>query len=282
MQTEGEEIQTALPEFAPRRIASLQPSLTLTIAQLGALDRLVACTRYCADIVPELRSSTTAIVHDSWSADCSEILATQPDLVVASIPYRLESLAEIMKAGISVAAFAPHSLSDIYRDTQYLSGLLHVPNIGAELIHRMQSEIAAVGTRAGEATTRPRVYCEEWGKPLIHSSPWVSELVALAGGDFVGVPGRQTTAEAAAALAPDIILVAWCGAGDRVPLERLIAQRGWADLPAVRSSRVFCINDELLNTPAYTLVGGLRAIACAIHPEIFGDTAPGLRRIRSR
>ena len=76
-----------------------------------------------------------------------------------------------------------------------------------------------------------------------------------------------------------MILAAWCGAGDRVPLERIVEQREWAALPAVREGRVFCINDELLNTPASNLVDGLRAIAWALHPERFSQPQ-GIRRIR--
>jgi hypothetical protein len=39
----------------------------------------------------------------------------------------------------------------------------------------------------------------------------------------------------------------------------------------VRNSQVYCISDELLNTPAPTLVMGLRALAAAIHPAVFGS-----------
>jgi len=38
---------------------------------------------------------------------------------------------------------------------------------------------------------------------------------------------------------------------------------------AAKGSRVYCIRDEFLNTPAPTLVQGLRALAAAIHPEDF-------------
>ena len=53
---------------------------------------------------------------------------------------------------------------------------------------------------------------------------------------------------------------------------------GWTNTSAVRSSQVYCISDELLNTPAPTLVSGLRALAGAIHPEIFGSQM-GLRSV---
>ena len=125
--------------------------------------------------------------------------------------------------------------------------------------------------RAASSDVRPRVYCEEWGKPLIRSQLWVRELVEAAGGDFLGEPGATTEAEAVAATDPDVIVAAWCGAGNRVPLERVVQQRSWQDLRAVRGGRVYCIADELLNTPAPTLIGGLHALAQAIHPDIFGS-----------
>ncbi len=68
------------------------------------------------------------------------------------------------------------------------------------------------------------------------------------------------------------------GAGDRVPLEKIVEQRNWSDLPAANNRRVFCINDELLNTPASSLIGGLSAIAWALHPDRF-EPPPGIRRM---
>jgi hypothetical protein len=47
---------------------------------------------------------------------------------------------------------------------------------------------------------------------------------------------------------------------------------------AVREQRVYCISDELLNTPAPTLLVGLHALAEAIHPGSFPQ-AEGLRCI---
>ena len=48
-------------------------------------------------------------------------------------------------------------------------------------------------------------------------------------------------------------------------------------LRAVREGRVDCVPDEFLNTPAPNLLQGLRALAGAIHPEIFA-AAQGVRR----
>jgi iron complex transport system substrate-binding protein len=267
----------------PQRVVSLQPSITVTLRDLGLLERLVACTKYCLDVIPELRNSACIIIHDSWTAKTEEILATRPDLVIASVPYQIESLAEIIKCGVPFLGLAPKCLDDIYQDILHVARVVASPEPGAaesrglELVARMRNEIEAMGRRTA-GLPKPLVYCEEWGKPLILSQRWVAELVDAAGGRFFGEPGKQTTEDQVAAANPDVIIAAWCGAGDRVPLEKIVARHGWEQTKAGRDGRVYCINDEFLNTPASTLLNGLRALAAAIHPEVF-RVENGLRRI---
>lgn len=251
------------------RILSLQPSVSLTLQSLGRLDALVGCTRYCLEAVPELRSRGLAVVRDSWSSETAEIAALKPDLVVASVPYRQESLAAILRAGVPVLALAPHCLGDVYADIQLIGSVVNEPARAREIVVQMQDAVQRVRRIAATAIHRPLVYCEEWGKPLIHSQPWVRELVEAAGGDFLGEAGTVTDAETIAAADPEVIALAWCGAGNRVPVARVIAMRGWHDLRAARAGRAACIPDELLNTPAPTLVAGLYALARLIHPELF-------------
>jgi iron complex transport system substrate-binding protein len=164
-------------------------------------------------------------------------------------------------------------------DVLHIARIMGAEHRGLPLVTRMEREIERVRRITSELPQR-RVYCEEWGKPLIHSQPWVAELVRAAGGEFVGHPGKQVTEDEVAAADPEVIIAAWCGAGDRVPLEKLAARRGWCETRAVRERRVYCIRDEFLNTPASTLLQGLHALSAAIHPELFGEAA-GLKRLAS-
>ncbi len=265
------------------RIASLQPSITLTLAALNNLDALCAHTKYCLEFLPDLASRNLPILHDSWSFDRSddparpgnlEILhAAKPDIVLASVPYRLESLAAILKSGLPVLTLAPHTLADIDNDIRLIASLVHATPQAETLLTQIKTTIAHTSATASAAPHKPIVYCEEWGKPLIHSQHWVAELVEATNASFLGVPGSHTTPEFIASLSeadqPDVLLFAWCGAGNRVPLERIIAQRNWQHLRAVRNRRVFCIPDEFLNTPAPTILQGLACIAAATHPDLF-------------
>src|SRR6516165_9131569 len=103
-----------LPNFPPRRVACLQPSATLTMRDLGLLDRVVACTKYCADVCPEVHEGTRQIVSDSWTAQADEIIAAQPDFVIAAVPYQLEAVGQILKTGIRFLGLAPRTLADVY------------------------------------------------------------------------------------------------------------------------------------------------------------------------
>ncbi len=269
-----------MSKHTPQRIVSLQPSATVILSAVGCLDRVVACTKYCADVCPEVKASSRAIVADSWTAKTDEILAARPDLVIAAVPYQEKAVTEILKSGARFLGLAPKTLADIYTDIATIAGVVGESQRGEEVIANMQREIEKVRA-AVTGTRRPRVFCEEWGKPLIASQPWVAELVEAAGGEFLGKAGVQQSFASVLEFNPDIVIAAWCGAGDRVPLEQITRERGWNEMSAVKANRVYCINDEFLNTPAPTLLSGLRALAAAIHPERFPQPPQGLRCIES-
>ncbi|GAC1361407.1 MAG: cobalamin-binding protein [Acidobacteriaceae bacterium] len=262
----------------PVRIASLQPSVSLTLAALGRLDTLCACTRFCLEALPELAARNLPVLHDSWSfgahphelkSDSASLLAARPDLLVASVPYRLETLAAILRSGYPVLALAPHTLANIFADINLLGSIVHAGESAATLVASMQATLEGTRIYTATATSQPLIYCEEWGKPLIHSQPWVAELVTAANGRFLGTPGAHTTPDEVAAADPDVLLFAWCGAGNRVPLQKVIAQRNWENLRAVRDRRVHVIPDEFLNTPAPSLLKGLACLASSLHPQLY-------------
>jgi iron complex transport system substrate-binding protein len=269
-------VTTALTH-TPRRIACLQPSATVILNEIGELERVVACTRYCADVVPGVSDGSRTILADSWTADAAQIVAAQPDLVIASVPYQEKAVGEILKAGVAFLGLAPKNLADIYTDIAMIAGVVGASERGERVITAMQERIEQARGKTVTAR-RPRVFCEEWGKPIIASQTWVAELVDAAGGEFVVSPGQKIASEEIAEIDPEILIAAWCGAGDRVPLEKIVRDRGWQRMTAVRNNRVYCIPDEFLNTPAPTLLAGLDALAWAIHPEIFGRTK-GIRQI---
>ena len=262
--------------YTPKRVVSLQPSATVILHAIGQIDRLVACTKYCVDVCPEAGDGRI-LLEDSWTADARQIIAAKPDLVIAAVPYQEKAVAEILKSGARFLGLAPKSLADVFTDISTIAGVMGVSDRGEKTIASMQEQIERVRSQT-RSLPRLRVFCEEWGKPLIASQGWVAELVEAAGGQFLGQPGARRVPEDVIGQDPDVLIVAWCGAGERVPLTKIVRDRGWTGLRAVTQGRVYCVRDEFLNTPAPTLTSGLKALAAALHPDEF-PRPEGLRCI---
>ena len=128
--------------FYPRRIACLQPSATVILSNVGELGRVLACTKYCVDVVPgvtaALRDGDRIIIADSWTSKASEILAAKPDLVIAAVPYQEAAVSEILRAGIRFLGLAPRTLDDIYTDIAVISGCVGADERGARVISEMR------------------------------------------------------------------------------------------------------------------------------------------------
>jgi len=127
---------------------------------------------------------------------------------------------------------------------------------GRRLAARLERNLARISAAAARFARRPRVYFEEWDEPMISGIRWVSELVAIAGGEDIfperarspGAAGR-TIADGAEVVrrAPDVILGSWCGKKFRP--ERVRARPGWDAIPAVRDGELHEIKSSDILQP---------------------------------
>ena len=127
-------------------------------------------------------------------------------------------------------------------------------------------------TRAQSAgRARPKVYFEEWDVPMISGIQWVSELIAIAGGDDIfpelsskkSAKDRIVTADDVIARAPDIVIGSWCGKKFRP--EKFATRPGFDTIPAVRNGRIHEIKSPLILQPGpAALTDGLAALRAII------------------
>jgi iron complex transport system substrate-binding protein len=247
------------------RIVSLAPNATSILFAIEAQRSLVGVSKWCRDVAPVGR---LARVGDCWKLDIREVAALRPTLIIGSVPFRADVVAQLLKLPAAFVALNPRSLDDIYADIRRLGGLTDRRAAAAKLVSRMKKQFAEIARLAGRAKTRPRVYAEAWPNPRISSPPWLAELVKLAGGRMVVPAGERVSDAQVAKAAPDVIVLAWTATGERADPRQTLANPGWLDVPAVRDRRVIVIRDELLNTPGPPLVAGARALLRAIHPEL--------------
>lgn len=169
------------------------------------------------------------------------------------------------------------ALTDVWLDVRRVADSLGVPERGVQLITRLRTRLEAVALRAAQQPQRPRVACLVGLDPPAAAGGWISELVALAGGeDVLGAPGAWPRVLAAADLEladPEIIVLAPVGMDLPAALlaARPLASRpGWQALRAVREGRIHVADGlALFGRPGPQLAETLETLAEMLHPAAF-------------
>jgi iron complex transport system substrate-binding protein len=255
------------------RIVSLAPSVTSILFAIGAQKNLVGVSKWCKDVAPTGRLPR---VGDCWALDVRAVSRLRPTLVIGSVPFKPEVVAQLLALPAAFLALNPRSLRTIEEDCRILGRMTDRLSAADALVEKMRSAFARIaarivarnGRQARHVKQRPRVYSEAWPKPRISSPPWVAELVEIAGGQMVVHAGKLISDRDVASAKPEVIVLAWTATSDRASPRATLANPQWAAVPAVRGKRVVVIRDELLNTPGPPLMQGAEALFRAIHPEL--------------
>jgi iron complex transport system substrate-binding protein len=255
-----------MPARFPERIVCLTEETTETLYLLGEERRIVGVSGYTVR-PPEARRDKPR-VSAFLSAKTDKIVALRPDLVLGFSDLQADIARDLAKAGLNMVIFNQRSVDEILSMILTLSAMVGAAAKGRRLIARLERNLDRIRAAGRRFVRRPRVYFEEWDDPMISGIRWVSELVAIAGGEDIfperarsaGAAGR-TIADAAEVVgrAPDLILGSWCGKKFRP--ERVRARPGWEVIPAVRDGELHEIKSvDILQPGPAALTDGVARI----------------------
>ncbi|MBS2014719.1 MAG: ABC transporter substrate-binding protein [Deltaproteobacteria bacterium] len=172
---------------APKRVVSLVPSDTYSVAVLGCGGALVGRTDYCElpkDVIAGLPS-----VGGTKNPKVEAILDLEPDLVIANQEENTKSdLETLAQRGVRVLVCFPKRASDGLRHLARLARIFRVD--GDAKVKAMLKE-GYEGIREAEAARETkaglRTFCPIWMKPLmtINGDTFISDVLRLAGADNV-------------------------------------------------------------------------------------------------
>ena len=251
----------------PQRIVCLTEETVETLYLLGQDHRIVGVSGYA--VRPARVRREKPRVSAFTSADIPKILALQPDLVLTFSDLQADIVADLIREGIAVHAFNQRDIAGILAMIRTLGALTGCAAEAEALAAGYAARLSALAAFA--RPTRPKVWFEEWDVPLISGIRWVSELVAIAGGQDVfedlsregRAAGRIVTPDRVIAAAPEVILASWCG--KKVRPEKIAARAGWQVIPAVQTGRIHEIKSPLILQPGpAALTDGLDAIVAAL------------------
>ena len=243
-----------MPRSHPERIVCLTEETTETLYLLGEDARIVGISGFT--VRPPRARREKPRVSAFTSAKIDRIVELKPDLVLGFSDLQAEIGAQLARAGIEVHLFNQRSVAGILRMIRVLGGMVGAAERADALATRLAEGVEAVRRDAAALPRRPRVYFEEWDKPLIAGIRWVGELIGIAGGDNVfadlaAMPlGRdRIIADPMEVVrrAPDLILGSWCGKKFRP--EHVAARPGWQAIPAVRDGELHEVKSAIILHP---------------------------------
>lgn len=250
----------------PQRIVCLTEETTETLYLLGEEARIVGISGFT--VRPPQARKEKPKVSAFTSAKIDKILALEPDLVLGFSDLQTDIAAELIRSGIAVHVFNQRSVSGIFDMIRTLGALANAVKKTAALIETLQAGLRDIEATAATLSRRPRVYFEEWNDPLISAIRWVSELIAIAGGEdcFAELSvehsaKRRIIADPheVIARAPDIIIGSWCGKRFNPP--QVCERAGWDAIPAVRNGHLHEIKScDILQPGPAALTDGVRQI----------------------
>ena len=250
----------------PRRIVCLTEEPTETLYALGEQERIIGISGFT--VRPARARKEKPKVSAFISAKIDEILKLEPDMAIGFSDIQADIAAELVRRGVEVWIANHRSVDGIIDYVRRLGALVGVAAKADAYAADLQRGLDAIAAASAQLPARPRVYFEEWDEPPITGIRWVSELVAIAGGNDI-FPERAAEPLAKGRIledssevirrAPDIVIGSWCGKKFRP--DKVAARPGWEAIPAVRDGELHEVKSPLILQPGpAALTDGVREL----------------------
>ncbi|MBR6090885.1 MAG: ABC transporter substrate-binding protein [Anaerolineaceae bacterium] len=256
-------------------VVTLAPSLTETIAALGAEDLIVA-TDINSDY-PAAVADVEKVTGWDMAVNYEVLLSLEPDLVFVSEMTALDEISSMEDLGLTVYCVKnPADFPELFESILVIGEVIGKTPEAEALAASLEDRVAEIEARLQDVEETPTVFYEiDATDP---SKPWtagkgtfISKLIQMAGGVNIGdaLDGEwiQISLEALLTADPEIILLGDSMYGSTA--EAASQRTGWSEISAVKNGRLFEFDDNLVTRPGPRLVEGYELIAEMLHPEAF-------------
>jgi iron complex transport system substrate-binding protein len=253
----------------PERVVSIGPSITAFLFALGAGPRVVGVD----DFSDEPAEAATREHVGGIKVNFEKVVALKPDLVF-TVKFSDGTIEKLQSASLNVLVVDPQNVSDVAKTATLLGKAVGAD--GEALGRSIQQRVDAVKAKTANAAARPRVYHEiDASDPTkiftVGPGSYINDLIDIAGGLNIAARATsaypQLSAEEILRSDPEIIVLAAAPYSAK-PAE-VAARQGWSIIAAVKNSRIFTIDANLINRPGPRVGEAAEAYAKLVHPELF-------------
>lgn len=253
----------------PQRIISLGPINTENVYLLGADNRLVANTSYCARPAAAKNKDKIGSV---MQVSLEKIVSLKPDLVLATGLTQQQQLQQMKNLGLRVVQFQqPSSFAAICSQFLQLGQLLGVEKKAQTIVEQARHRVQAVVNRY---TNLPRqtVFLQIGSRPLFSSvqGSFTNDYIVYSNATNIAGSLKNGTMNYERVLAhnPDVIIIAIMGTESGIAATEKKKWYKFSGMKAVLNHRIHVIDPDLVCSPSpITFAEALEQIAMLVHPQ---------------
>lgn len=252
-----------------KKVASLAPSVTEIMFDLGAGSMLVTRTDYCN--YPAAAAKITS-VGTMFEPSIEKVITQKPTVVIAETHFKEDVLNQLKKAGMEIIAFnTPNSMEETYASIKTIATIVDKNYEGRALISTMKGKIAQVSLKT-KNLNKPSAYIVvgtgEGGEYTHGKDSFMNEILNICGYTNAGADadGFKYTLEKLIKKNPTYLLTpGWA-------TETVKTGAAYKGLSAVKDGKVVQINDDIFSRASNRVVTeGLKELLKIAHPEVIKD-----------
>jgi iron complex transport system substrate-binding protein len=263
----------------PQRVYSLSLGHAEILAALVGADKLVAVVNFFKDPATSAMWEEFSIRPEAGS-DPEEIVALQPDLVIASAFTSAETTDQLTALGIKVvrAELESSALGNI-PNIMLLGYMLGAEEEALELTNEMRNRVEAVSERVDEEDPEaPRVLAISRYVDIYAAGAGTTEggIIETAGGINAAAESgieshQQVSIESIASINPAIILLTQPEDSAAAFAQELYANPALTEVPAIRDRKVLYADPTYYTTLSHWNVRGIEEAAKVFFPDLCGS-----------
>jgi len=260
--------RTVIIEKEPKRIISIAPNITEGIYALGKGSSLVGRSNYDDYPNEALRVPT---VGDLLEPSIEKIVELKPDLVIASALFNKDIIKKLEGLNIKVIVLGDkENFNGVYDTISKLGQVVNASERSQSVITRMKKKVADVAQKVASARKPTVYYVAGFGKGgdfTAGKDTFIGNMIEMAGGKNAAadIIGWKYSLEKLVEKNPDVLICSKLY-DSKEGIETAV---GYKDLLAVKSGKLFEIDENIIVRQGPRLADGLEAIAKLVHPELF-------------
>ncbi len=268
----------------PQRIISLTYGTDEILVDVVEIKRIIAMSRWAEDEgITFITSEQYAKVGRKAYDNTEDIIAMQPDLVVASTATSKEIVDRLRENGLKVyIARSPHTYKEMCDKVQNLATAVGEKQKGAELIEQMDKRIAFVDQKLKAYTGDKRkvAVAFNFNSPmgrrgdLLDNMMTMAHIVNGAAAYDPGIKGQPVISkEQVVLINPDVFLLPTWNGGKKKDVQAfadtLRHDPAYQNIKAVKNDDLVFVDDKYRYVASHHVAEAVETFAKGVYPEAF-------------